>query len=236
MTSANEKKYRLLNDQIVKKLFSSGSEASQEYFLKIVSLTTHIPYEKLKKDFHFIDLNDCTHANILDGEPDLAFESDEYLISFLIHKGNSDTFDVKKISYIITLTLKKLTNGKEYFTSFYQVSLNNFDYFGKNDFLYRSEMFERESNKPRNLDMHVIDINLDYLRNLDCDHIKNADELEKLLYLFVCSDEKVLDELYEGNTMMDSIRKEVNQLVNDFNLKLYYDEKDIEALKNETTE
>ena len=84
------------------------------------------------------------------------------------------------------------------------------------------------SNDPRHLDLYVIDINLDYLRNLGYNNIRNANELEKLLYLFVCSDEEQLDELYEGDKMMGSIREEANQLVSDLDLMLYYDKEDLQ--------
>ena len=66
------------------------------------------------------------------------------------------------------------------------------------------------------------------MRNLGYNNIRNADELEKLLYLFVCSDEEQLDELYEGDKMMGSIREEANQLVSDLDLMLYYDEEDLQ--------
>ena len=79
----------------------------------------------------------------------------------------------------------------------------------------------------RHLDLYVIDINLDYLEKLGYNNIRNANELEKLLYLF-CSDEEQLDELYEGDKMMGSIRKEANQLVNDLDLMLYYNKEDLQ--------
>ncbi len=66
------------------------------------------------------------------------------------------------------------------------------------------------------------------MKNLGYNNIRNANELEKLLYLFVCSDEEQLDELYEGDKMMGSIRKEANQLVSDLDLMLYYDKEDLQ--------
>ena len=229
-TATQEKKHKLISDKVVKKIFSSGSEASQEYLLKIVSLATGIPYEKLKKGFRLIHPNAGINANTVDSELDIAFESDEYFVSFEINQGKSDTLDVKNGSYTIILYLRQLKSSKEYknLKPVYQVNLDDFDYFGKDRFLYFSELKERESNDPRHLDLYVIDINLDYLRNLGYNNIRNADELEKLLYLFVCSDEEQLDELYEGDKMMGSIREEANQLVSDLDLMLYYDEEDLQ--------
>ena len=230
MATATTTKKKLINDEVVKKIFSSGSEASQEYLLKIVSLATEIPYEKLKKGFRLIHPNAGVNANTVDSELDIAFESDEYFVSFEINLGKSKTVDVKNGSYTIVLYLRQLTSSKEYknLKPVYQVNLDDFDYFGKDRFLYFSELKERESNDPRHLDLYVIDINLDYLRNLGYNNIRNANELEKLLYLFVCSDEEQLDELYEGDKMMGSIRKEANQLVNDLDLMLYYDKEDLQ--------
>ena len=68
MATATTTKKMLINDEVVKKLFSSGSEASQEYLLKIISLATEIPYEKLKKGFRLIHPNAGVNANTVDSE------------------------------------------------------------------------------------------------------------------------------------------------------------------------
>ena len=229
MATATTKQKKLINDEVVKKLFSSGSEASQEYLLKIVSLATEIPYEKLKKGFHLIHPNAGMNANTVDSELDIAFETEDYFISFEINLSKSKSVDVKNGSYTIVLYLRQLTSSKEYknLKPVYQVNLDDFDYFGDNHFIYRSELKEIETNKSRHLDLYVIDINLDYLKKLGYNNIRNANELEKLLYLF-CSDEEQLDELYEGDKMMGSIRKEANQLVNDLDLMLYYNKEDLQ--------
>ena len=100
-TATQEKKHKFINDEVVKKLFSSGSEASLEYLLKIVSLATGIPYEKLKKGFRLIHLNAGVNANTVDSELDIAFESDEYFVSFEVNLSKSKTVDVKNGSYTI---------------------------------------------------------------------------------------------------------------------------------------
>ena len=79
----NEKeKYPYIYDRVAKKIFTSGTKASQEYLIRIVSLATGIPYEKLKKGFHLIHPNANLKAHLVDSELDIAFESDEYMISF----------------------------------------------------------------------------------------------------------------------------------------------------------
>ncbi len=73
--------------------------------------------------------------------------------------------------------------------------------------------------------LRVIDINLDFLSNIDYNKIKkgNKHNLEKLLYFFVCNDKKMLDNIYNGNGLMRDISKIFNIDIEDLDKQLYYD-------------
>ena len=163
-----EEKYRYIYDRVAKKIFTSGTKASQEYLIRIVSLATGIPYEKLKKGFHLIHPNANLKANLVDSELDIAFESDEYMISLEINKAKARTTNVKNGSYVIICYLRQLHSSKDYehLKPIYQINVNDYDYFGDNDFLYMSKMMETRRHKSREFPIYIIDINLDYLRKL----------------------------------------------------------------------
>ena len=73
--------------------------------------------------------------------------------------------------------------------------------------------------------LRVIDINLDFLSNIDYNEIKKGNKynLEKLLYFFVCNDKKLLDNIYNGNGLMRDISKIFNIDIEDLDKQLYYD-------------
>jgi len=51
---------------------------------------------------------------------------------------------------------------------------------------------------------------------------EKEDSLEKLLYIFVCNDNKELDKLYLGNEIMEKVRERISALTDDFYKDLYY--------------
>ena len=52
--SKKDDKIYLLNDKVVKKLFTNGSKASEEFLLLIISKIINIPLAKLKRDFKMV--------------------------------------------------------------------------------------------------------------------------------------------------------------------------------------
>jgi len=76
----------------------------------------------------------------------------------------------------------------------------------------------------------IIDINMDYLKKLDYNKVKQVpnDSLEKLLYIFVCNDKNELDRLYEGNDIMKSLKEKLEELTENFDYGFYYDPKELE--------
>ena len=132
---------------------------------------------------------------------------------------------MKNTSYIFELYLRQIRSYKDYenLKSVYQVNLDYFDEYKKGEFLYVTEQMEKKYHIPREDGLITIDINLDYLRKKGYNTIRKDEVLERLLYLFVCSDKEVLDELYKGDKLMEEVRKEADRIVKDLDLLLYYD-------------
>ena len=185
----------LLNDRVVKKLFLNVGERSKDYFLLIASLATGIPVKDLKEDFELIHPEISLNKNIVNREINDVLKSEEWIISFKVNYQNE----------------------------IYLINIDSFDEYKKGDFLYVTEFMETTYYIPSEEGLRIIDINLDYLRKKDYNSIKNGEVLERLLYLFVCSDKEVLDELYKGDKLMEEVRKEADRIVKDLDLLLYYD-------------
>ncbi len=68
----------------------------------------------------------------------------------------------------------------------------------------------------------LIDINMEYLRELSYNEIKEENSLEYLLYVFICSEKEVRDKLYNSDDIMSKLNKKLEELMADFS-SLYYE-------------
>ncbi len=220
----------LLKDEVVKKIFTSGTEISQEYLLNIISAIIEIPIEKLKADFEIVTPHIGVNTNIIDSEVDLVYKNQDMYFSFEFNYNNYSELSKKNFSYLCQLYLRDIYHKEDYknIKHIWQFCFDNFDYFKENRFVYFSEMMEKESHKIRDFGIHIVDINLDYLEKMDYNEIKKGNMLEKLLYIFVCNDKEKLDQVYDGDKLMGEIRKEIEELTGDFDSLLYYDKKALE--------
>ena len=225
----------LLKDEVVKKIFTSGTEISQEYLLNIISAIIEIPIEKLKADFEIVTPHIGVNTNIIDSEADLVYKNQDMYFSFEFNYNSYSELSKKNFSYLCQLYLRDIYHKEDYknIKHIWQFCFDNFDYFKENRFVYFSEMMEKESHKIRDFGIHIVDINLDYLEKMDYNEVKKGNMLEKLLYIFVCNDKKKLDQVYDGDKLMGEIRKEIQELTGDFDSLLYYDKKALEKRMGE---
>ncbi len=84
-------------------------------------------------------------------------------------------------------------------------------------------------NEKRDETITIYDINLDYLRNIDYNKIKKGTiyDLEKILYIFVCDNKKLLDYVYEGDVIMDKVRDDFDVITYETDSILYYNPEDL---------
>ena len=226
---------KLLKDIVVKKLFTSGTEASKEFLFRIISAVTDIKIKDLENDFELIHSEPSVNNNIINSELDLVGETSEDFINIEFNyqnKGDKNNIlrDKKNFSYLCQLYLRNIKHKKDYekIKRIWQIQLDDFDYFSKGKFIYTSEIREINYNMPRGNDLRIIDINLDYLNKLSYTNINKRDILEKSLYIFVCNDEDKLNELYEDDEIMKEIKNEINSFDEAFDNLLYYNKEELE--------
>lgn len=215
----------LLKDKVAKKLFTSGTEASKEYVLSIISEVIKIPKKKLKEDFELIYPQINTNKNYIESEVDIAYENKDNYFSIEINYNKYKEVTNKNFSYMCQLYLRQIKHKEDYrdIKQIWQINVDNYDYYEENRFVYVSEMMDTKSHKSRNIGMHVVDINLDYLEEKEYNEIEKGDILEKLLYIFVCDNEEELNSIYKGDKLMEEIRKEVKRFDQPGDEVLYYD-------------
>ena len=82
----------------------------------------------------------------------------------------------------------------------------------------------------RDKNIEIYDINLDLLSEMNYNEIEKMNErdLKWLLYIFVCEDKKLREEVYGGNEMMKKVNEKVEDYEKALDAYLFYDKKAID--------
>ena len=158
---------------------------------------------------------------------------DSIIINIEINKNSSyKRLNNKNESYVWQLGLRQLTTSEDYTSlkPIVQINIDNFDRFNMDDFIYHSKLLEEKYHIEENDNINIYHINLDYLRNRSYDDIQ---ENKLARSLFVCDDDKKLDELYKEDAIMKEVLRNTNILVSEFDKLLYYDQDELERLDQE---
>lgn len=123
--------------------------------------------------------------------------------------------------YICHMLLKIFDEEtKESYYKAVQININNYDRYRKGKFIYREDLISKYDNDEEYI-LTIYDINVAILRKLSYDDIRKLDKsgAEYLSLIFISNDEI----MFEGDTMMLRIVKELNELSKTLDELLYYD-------------
>lgn len=216
----------LLKDKVVKKLLNSENPTCREYLVRLISASTGISVKLLRNNIELITPNINSNSNYVNSVSDVMVKDNENYYNIEINYNNVPIAIIKNNIYMYNSILRQVHKSDDYknVKGVIQININNYDLFGKGEFVYDSMMIEKKHHIVRDNMLRVIDINLDFLSNIDYNKIKKGNEynLEKLLYFFVCNDKKLLDNIYNGNGLMRDISKIFNIDIEDLDKQLYY--------------
>ena len=217
----------LLKDKVVKKLLNSENPTCREYLVRLISASTGISVKLLRNNIELVTPNINSNSNYVNSVSDVMVKDNENYYNIEINYNNVPIAIVKNNIYMYNSILRQVHKSDDYknVKGVIQININNYDLFNKGEFVYDSMMIEKKHHIVRDNMLRVIDINLDFLSNIDYNKIKKGNEynLEKLLYFFVCNDKKLLDNIYNGNGLMRDISKIFNIDIEDLDKQLYYD-------------
>lgn len=217
----------LLKDKVVKKLLNSENPTCREYLVRLISASTGISVKLLRNNIELVTPNINSNSNYVNSVSDVMVKDNENYYNIEINYNNVPIAIVKNNIYMYNSILRQVHKSDDYknVKGVIQININNYDLFGKGEFVYDSMMIEKKHHIVRDNMLRVIDINLDFLSNIDYNEIKKGNKynLEKLLYFFVCNDKKMLDNIYNGNGLMRDISKIFNIDIEDLDKQLYYD-------------
>ena len=105
----------------------------------------------------------------------------------------------------------------------YQINLNTFGVTSDNRFIVKSKLLDEKTYEEVHSFFEIYDINLAKILDMDYTKFMKDDEsLEKLLYLLISDDERLIRKVYDGDEFMAKIIREVKNSSDDFDNLLRY--------------
>ncbi|MBD9107146.1 hypothetical protein EGP99_04980 [bacterium] len=210
-------------DSIVKKIFTS-TEDGLKYLSKIVCKVLDISEEDVT--FSLIHPDVSVNENSVNSEVDVALESNEMLVNVEVNSVRSRKNERKNNMYICHLVLRQTRNAEDYskkFKKVYQINLNTYSVTNDDRFIVRSRLLDDKTYEEIHSFFEIYDINLAKILDMDYTKIMKDDEsLEKLLYLLISDDERLIKKVYDGDDFMAKIIREVKNNSDDFDNLLRY--------------
>ena len=220
---------KLLKDEYAKKIFRS--EECKEYVASIIAVLLHLKKEYVMENLTLIDPDVNVNKNVKNQEADIVYDAKDNYINIEINYQNSTELQLKNSAYIAQLYLKQVKPSKKYHIKpIIQINMNNYDFYKKKKFIYHSYIMEERYHIARDKNIEIYDINLDLLSEMNYNEIEKMNErdLKWLLYIFVCEDKKLREEVYGGNEMMKKVNEKVEDYEKALDAYLFYDKKVIE--------
>ena len=223
ITKTKDKPY--LKDKVASILFTSKD--TREYTESVIAASLNLPLEIVRDNLVLKPVRVNTNIRTQYSEVDALYENNTSIINIEINYIDYKTLDVKNMKYVCHLLLNQTKINKKYIKlkPIYQICINNYDVFKEKKFIYKSSLMEESLHKKRNDFINIIDINVDFLRNMDYTEIekKEKNSLERLLYIFVCNDKEKRNKLYVGDDVMKKVEEKLSVLTEYFADELYYD-------------
>lgn len=228
-TEVNEKKF--LRDRVAVRILKD--EDCRDYVKAIICAALKMKEEEIVS-LELLDPNVSANAYIKNGVTDAIFNANEnaFFVNIEVNYSKGKNTEAKNFAYLCHTFLKdQKTDNKYQEKKIYLLNINNYDVHGLNKFIYYASMRDEESNKIRSDYIRIIDINVDFLSNIDYTDIREEENsLESLLYIFVKKSNEELDKMYLGNKIMEKVREKLNSLTQEFDDVLYYDPDELRRL------
>lgn len=202
----------------------------KEYLIMVISAILKQNSQIIGEDFEIIDNRLSTARDTKNSEGDLVIRCKYGLLSLEInYSGPSKITDNKNISYICQLVLKQLPVGdNKYYQKLEKViqfNMSCYDQFKRGRFIYVSSMLEEDLHIKRSDIIQIIDLNMDFLNDLDYTVVRamRDNTAEKLLYILTC-DKELWAEVYGDDKLMKKVQEKIDKLLNtDLDAYLRYD-------------
>lgn len=209
-----------------------GDPNHKDYVASIIALTIGLDKKYVMENLEYYDGRLFENINQKHSEADSIFEIPDGYINIEVNYNSYKEGKIKNTVYVLHLVIRQTKPNEPYknIKKVWQINLNNFDYYGKNDFIYHSTVMNEKYHLKHDDLFEIVDINLDFLVALDYTEIAklNEEDLKWLLYVFVCKDKKLRQKIYQDNEMMERVGEKMKELSGDFDERLFYNKEEFQ--------
>lgn len=219
-----------LNDKIAKKILKNekfGKQFSARIISNVIGADYEEVYKNIKKSSEEIAFSSLT----VNSTADAIYYDDTCYFNIEINQFGIDSKPKQLESFVYQLYLGQLHTHHDYnkIKKIIQINIDAYDFYGYNEFMYNISLMEENHHFIASDRIHLIHLNLDYLRHLEYNNLDN--QLMKDLYFLICGIDK-LDIVYEGvDDFMKKIINEAKQIAGIEKMNLYLT--DEEMIKND---
>ena len=216
-----------LNEKVAKKLFKNekyGKALSSRVISDLLDMPYEYVYNNIKPSTDEIAFSSLT----VNSTADAIYYDNENYINIELNFYRSDSKIRQLDSYVYQLYLGQLHTYKDYYKikKITQISIDSFDYFGHKEFMYNVYFMEEKYHEIDNKNVHKIHLNLDYLHQKDYNEIME-NKLMRDLYFLTCSDNEILDVVYEEDDFMKKIIDEAKKIAGTEKMDLYLTDEEL---------
>ena len=210
--------------EVLSKALKVVKEDGLKYLGKIVCKVLNISEEDVTFTLIHPDLS--VNENTVNSEVDIALESNEMIVNVEVNSVRSRKNERKNNMYVCHLVLRQTRNAEDYskkFKKVYQINLNTYSVTNDDRFVVRSRLLDDKTYEEIHSFFEIYDINLAKILDMDYTKLmKDNESLEKLLYLLISDDERLIKKVYDGDDFMAKIIREVKNNSDDFDNLLRY--------------
>ena len=209
-----------------------GDPNHKDYVASIIALTIGLDKEYVMENLEYYNGKLFENIKQKHSEADSIFEIPDGYINIEVNYNSYKEGKIKNTVYVLHLVIRQTKPNEPYknIKKVWQINLNNFDYYGKNDFIYHSTVMSEKYHLKHDDLFEIVDINLDFLVSLDYTEIAklNEEDLKWLLYVFVCKDKNLRQKIYQDNEMMERVGEKMKELSGDFDERLFYNKEEFQ--------
>ena len=196
-----------LNDKIAKKLFKN-EKYGKMLSARVISDYLDADYEEVYNNIKLSSEEIAFSSLTVNSTSDVIYQDNYFYFNIEINYNNTPSKKAQLEAYTYQLYLKQLHNYKDYnnLKKIVQISIDAFDFFGKNEFMYKVKLMEEKYKISYNDIIQIVHLNLDYLHQIDYNVVKKGDnKLMKDLYFLICNNDEKLELVYKKDELMKDI-------------------------------
>ena len=213
----------VLNEKVFKKTFKN-KKLGKEYSARVISDYLGADYKDVLNNLKESGEELAFSALTVNSMADAIYYDDATYFNIELNFYNTPSKSKQIESYVYQLYLGELHTHKNYndIKKIVQISIDSYDYFSKNEFMYIVKLMEEKYHLPYNDKIEMVHLNLDYLRKVDYNEIrKGENKLMRDVYFLACNDENILNEVYLKDNLMKEIVEETKKIAGIEKMDLY---------------